>query len=152
MNAGYTIHTQLRRALARHIGSAFPGLDVQRSLIPEPPTADKITVLPGLAPGTITEVALGMAPSGRAFRDDAFTTRVWIEVLRDDLEACEDAMDSYRHGIEDIIARGAGLDDIPGLTAFGEVTTMVTHDPFQPMPGRFYQWVEMETSAAARYD
>lgn len=150
-NATNSIEVLAQRTLAEYLRAALPeDVSIVRSLIAAPPEGDRISVLPGTDAATTVEVFLGNA--GRAVRDDDFTIRVWIEVIRDDLADAEDAADSYVNAIEDVIAENPTLGDLDGLVAFGVQMTRETHPMIELTPGSHYRWAELTVTADCRYE
>lgn len=147
----YSLETSVQRAIADHLASAFPGTTVARSLISAPPEQDRLTVLPGVTPGTAVEPFIGNV-DGRVWQDETFTVRVWVECLGNDLNDVEDRADAFAEGIAEIVKTRPDLDDLPGLISFGLNMNRSTNPMWEVSPGLFYRWIDIEISVSARYD
>lgn len=145
------IELAVQRQLAIYLREALPGdVSVERSLIPTPPEAKRVTVLPSV--GGAEQVALYIGNAARAHRQHDFTVRTWTEVIGDDQDAVEDAVQQLEAVIEDVVAEHPTLGDLDGLAMFGQQITVTPHPIFQPQPGLYFGWVEREISATGRYD
>lgn len=151
-NALNNIETQVERRLATLLRDGLPeGVDVERMLIPAPPTQDRVSVLPGTSVATTEAAFLGNG--NRVRRDDAFQTRVWIETVHDDIEGAEDAADQWVVTLENVVANNPTLGGvIDGLLMFGQTMTRLTHPVIPLGQGLYYRWLEIQISADCRYD
>lgn len=145
------IEVIVQRRLAQYLrGVLAEEVAVERSLIPAPPEAMRVTVLPGTGPSTTEDLYIGTA--GRAHRQHDFTVRTWTEVIGDDQDEVEDAARLIESTIEDVVAENPTLGDLEGLAMFGQSITIDAHPIMQPEAGLYFAWVEREISATGRYD
>jgi hypothetical protein len=150
-NATNNIDLAIQRQLALMLAAVLPAdVGVERSLIPGPPEANRVTVLPSTSPSTAEVLYIGNA--GRAHRQDELSVKVWVETIGDDQVDVEDTHEIHVDLVEDVIAENPTLGDLDGVAMFGQRVTRTPHPVFQPMAGVFYRWTEMEISATGRYD
>lgn len=150
-NATNNVDLAIQRQLAFLLREALPEeVGVERSLIPAPPEANRVTVLPSTTAATAEVLYIGNA--GRAHRQDELTVMVWVETIGDDQADVEDLHELHLDLVEDVIAGNATLGGLDGVAMFGQRVTRTPHPVFQPTAGVFYRWTEIEVSATGRYD
>jgi hypothetical protein len=150
-NATNNIDLAVQRQLALMLRAVLPeDVGVERSLIPAPPEANRVTVLPSRAPATAEVLYIGNA--ARAHRQDELSVMVWVETIGDGQDDVEDLHELHLDLVEDVIAENPTLGDLDGVAMFGQSVTRTPHPVFQPTSGVFYRWTELEVSATGRYD